>query len=148
MGTSYAVTTDGTVNSGAPAIGYRVIMAVPWSGIGLTPVAGAVLGLDLGLDDLDGATLAANDWAAVTPFAQPIRWNSVQLAAPAGAGPGDGTGGNAESGGATGGGAGANAMHAGCSLGAPRPLGSSGAGAAIVLVFAMVALATCRRRRG
>jgi len=117
MGSTYAVTTDGVVNSGAPAVGYRVIVAVPWSGIGVTPSAGMVLGADVALDDLDGTQLSSSDWATVTPFAQPARWNAVQLAASsAGGQPGDGTGGNADgpadAPGTVGG------AHHGCSIGA------------------------------
>ena len=154
MGTSYAVRDDGTVNGGTPAVGYRVIMAVPWSGIGVVPAVGSVLGLDLALDDLDGTSLTSNDWAAITPFAQPIRWNAVQLGAPGGGAPGDGapgdgTGGNAESGGASGGAGAGGALHAGCSvsIGARDAGGASSGAGAGALVVALLALAWLRERR-
>ena len=132
MGSTYAVTTT----SG----GYRVILAVPWSGIGVTPSAGMVLGADVALNDLDGTQLASADWAGVTPFAQPIRWNSVQLAAAANGGqPGVGGGGNVDGPAAEGGGEG----HPGCAI-AP---GSRAADTTPMLFFVLPLFALSRRTR-
>ncbi len=143
MGSTYAVTTNGTVNSGAPAVGYRVILAVPWSGIGASPSAGMVLGADVALNDLDGTQLSSADWAGVTPFAQPSRWNAVQLAAAATGGqPGDGTGGNTGPEDAPGSGGG---VHHGCSLG--DDLDEATERGLIFFVLPLVALSRLRRRR-
>jgi hypothetical protein len=142
LGTSYAVTANGTVGSGT-SVGYRVIAAVPWSGLGVTPAAGLVLGGDVALDDLDGTALSAGDWAGVTPFAQPLRWHALQLAGSAAAGqPGDGTGGGVGGGGAEDQpGAAAPGGH-GCSLGGA----SDGASALASLWLSLVALALLGRR--
>jgi MYXO-CTERM domain-containing protein len=149
MGSMFAVTTQGTVNSGAPAVGYRVVAAVPWSGIGVQPAAGALVGLDVALNDLDGTLLASNDWAAVTPFAQPIAWNTVQLAAAASGGDPSGgvggVGGNGVGDGDGSGGSGA-AMQRGCSAGGRADDAASASGLALV-VLALVAFARRRRDR-
>lgn len=129
MGTTYAVTTT----SG----GYRVILAVPWSGIGVTPSAGLVLGADVALNDLDGTQLASGDWAGVTPFAQPIRWNGVQLAAASGGQPGVGGGGSVDGPAAGGGGEG----HHGCDVDA-----GSGATETVPMLFFVLPLFALSRR--
>jgi MYXO-CTERM domain-containing protein len=142
MGSTFAVTTQGTVNSGAPAVGYRIVAAVPWSGIGVQPMAGALVGIDVALNDLDGTQLASNDWAAVRPFAHPILWNTVQLAA-AEAGGGDpagGVGGNAAGGGDGTGGNGST-VRAGCGVAPDDAASASG------LVFVVLALLGISRRR-
>ena len=144
MGSTYGVNTNGTVNSGAPAVGYRVVAAVPWSGIGVQPAAGALMGLDVALNDLDGTSLASGDWAGVTPFAQPIAWNTVQLAAAAGGGdPSGGVGGNAAGGGDGAGGNGAT-MHAGCAVAVGGADANGGLGWSLVLLA--LALVSWRRR--
>lgn len=142
MGSTVAVTTQGTVNSGAPASGYRVVAAVPWSGIGTAPAAGAVLGLDLALNDLDGTMLTSADWAAEKPFAQPLGWRAITLAAPAASGmPSDGVGGNGAGPEAGGGNVAPGSVHAGCSLG-----GGDGAPSLLCLV-GVAALFVVRRRQ-
>jgi MYXO-CTERM domain-containing protein len=141
IGATTVVTTQGTVGSGMPASGYRVVAAIPWSGLGVTPAAGLVLGADLALNDLDGTQLTSGDWAGITPFAQPIRWNAIELAAGSGGGtPSDGIGGN----GATAGNAdtpGAARTH-GCAVGAGADAPSSP-----WVVALLVGVIACRRRR-
>jgi hypothetical protein len=142
IGATTVVTTQGTVGSGMPATGYRVVAAVPWSGLGVTPAAGLVLGADLALNDLDGTQLTSGDWAGITPFAQPIRWNAIALSAAAngeGGTPSDGSGGN----GATpssDGMPGSAHVH-GCAIGAPADAAPS------TLAILVVALALRRRGR-
>jgi MYXO-CTERM domain-containing protein len=123
--------------------GYRVLVAVPWSGIGVAPAPGMVIGADLALNDLDGAQLTSADWAVVTPFAQPARWNAIMLSAATAAGtPSDGVGGNGAGGSDGTGGLGAapGATHGGCGV------GGDGDGGTPWLVL-VVLLALVRRRQ-
>jgi MYXO-CTERM domain-containing protein len=140
IGATTVVTTQGTVGSGMPATGYRVVAAIPWSGLGVTPAPGLVLGADLALNDLDGTQLTSGDWAGITPFAQPIRWNAIALAGSNGGTPSDGIGGNGASAGNddTSGGA---SRH-GCAVG-----GDADATSWVwVLAFLVAALARRRHR--
>jgi hypothetical protein len=127
MGSSFAVTTHGTVNGGGPAQGWRTIVAVPWSGLGVQPAAGLAFGADLALNNLDGTALVSSDWAAVKPFAQPIRWNGLTLAAAAtGGDPGGGVGGN--NGAADSPGSSATAGRGGCDVGGNSRRGAASDG--------------------
>ncbi|HZS40413.1 MAG TPA: sugar-binding protein [Polyangia bacterium] len=136
LGVDYAVTANGVVNGGQPSQGYRVAMAIPWSALGVTPNAGRTLGLDLALNDLGASALASRDWAGASPFAQPSRWNAVQL---------DAAGGNLPQGGrdgehkAVGGGA-VTPQRFGC---ATIPGASS---SDLALAFALAAFALLRSR--
>jgi hypothetical protein len=115
--------------------GYRVTMAIPWSGLGVTPSAGMVLGADLALNDLDGTKLSSGDWASAMPFAQPVLWNGVQLQAasapsdPGGSGMGPGGTGGGGGGSMTGG------ASQGCAIGGNAP---AGAWLLLLLAFALV----------
>lgn len=118
--------------------GYRITMAIPWSGLGVTPSAGMVLGADLGLNDLDGTQLSSADWAGALPFAQPLLWNGVQLeAASAGGAPMGGTGmgpGGNGSGGGSDPGMASNGASQGCAVGGSAPGGAW----ILLLLFALV----------
>ncbi|MGE5180773.1 MAG: sugar-binding protein [Acidobacteriota bacterium] len=77
---SHAI-AHGTFNDAAPDTGYQVAVRIPWASLGVTSVAaGAQLGVDLALDDLDASGLTYADWAAVIPFAQPSLWHTIRLA--------------------------------------------------------------------
>jgi hypothetical protein len=76
------LTMNSQVKVSITSTGYRVELAVPWSGIGVTPSAGMKMGMDLALNNLDAAmTLTPRDWAGILPFAQPALWHPVELAA-------------------------------------------------------------------
>jgi hypothetical protein len=80
-----AVRLQGTLNShGDSDTGYTVEIAIPWTQIGVTPVTGMVLGMDLVVDDADptSATLYGTfDWARIAPnpYAQPSLWKRLRL---------------------------------------------------------------------
>jgi cellulose/xylan binding protein with CBM9 domain/Big-like domain-containing protein/parallel beta helix pectate lyase-like protein len=66
------------------ANGYAVEIAIPWAQIGVTPVAGMTLGIDLAVDNSNPTGTPAYetfDWAQIAPgpYAQPSRWKQVQL---------------------------------------------------------------------
>jgi MYXO-CTERM domain-containing protein len=141
IGATTVVTTQGSVGGSTPATGYRVVAAIPWSGLGVTPAAGLVLGADLALNDLDGTQLTSGDWAGITPFAQPIRWNALVLAASGdGATPSDGLGGNGATTGNDGTSGGAHIR--GCAVGADTDAPSW----AWIVALAVAAVARRRRR--
>jgi hypothetical protein len=80
-----AVRRQGTLNShGDTDQGYVVEMAIPWTVMGVLPLSGAFLGMDLAVDDSDpGALRVLNhfDWAGIerASYAQPRRWKTVEL---------------------------------------------------------------------
>jgi hypothetical protein len=82
---SSAVVRQGTLNNPADTDqGYVVEIAIPWTTIGVLPLSGSYLGLDLAVDDSDpGAPRAFStfDWAGIAPgsYAQPRRWKTVLL---------------------------------------------------------------------
>jgi len=84
-----AVQLQGTLNSHVDGDGgYVVETAIPWSTLGVTPVTGLVIGVDLAVNDSDPAaatTFNTFDWAEIAPnsYAQPRRWKQVQLTGPA-----------------------------------------------------------------
>jgi uncharacterized protein (TIGR03382 family) len=84
------------------ATGYQIAVSIPWSGIGATPSVGLVMGGDLALNDLDAGGLMYADWAQLSSFAQPARWNEIELVdatgGPGGAGGNPGTGATMDSG--------------------------------------------------
>jgi hypothetical protein len=132
QGEDRSLTLGTTYQATATAGGYHIDMAIPWSGLGVTPSAGMVLGVDLGLHDLDGTQLSSADWAGATPFAQPILWNGVQLAgASAGDVPMEGTGTGPGGMGVSGG---AASTAAGCVMGGGAPSGAW----LLLLLFALV----------
>jgi hypothetical protein len=64
--------------------GYAVEVAIPWSQLGVTPIAGLVLGADLTVDDRDpsgSTTFDYFDWAGLAPgsYSQPSAWRRIQL---------------------------------------------------------------------
>jgi hypothetical protein len=80
-----AVRLQGTLNShGDSDTGYTVEIAIPWTQIGVTPVTGMVLGIDLVVDDSDPASATPYqtfDWARIAPnpYAQPSLWKRLRL---------------------------------------------------------------------
>jgi hypothetical protein len=80
-----AVRLQGTLNShGDSDTGYTVEIAIPWTQIGVTPVTGMVLGMDLVVDDRDptsATTYGTFDWARIAPnpYAQPSLWKRIRL---------------------------------------------------------------------
>jgi cellulose/xylan binding protein with CBM9 domain len=80
-----AVVRQGTLNNhGDTDGGYVVEVAIPWTVIGVLPLSGSYLGMDLAVDDSDpGAARAFSyfDWAGIAPgsYAQPLRWRTVLL---------------------------------------------------------------------
>src|SRR5205807_6304192 len=61
-----------------------VEIAIPWAQIGVTPVSGMVLGIELAVNDsAPGSTPSSDhfDWAGIAPnsYAQPALWKRVQL---------------------------------------------------------------------
>lgn len=82
MGATHVVVVDGTLGGGAADGGYRVELRIPWAALGVAaPEAGVVLGGDLALNDATAAALASADWAGLTAFARPDRWNELRLSA-------------------------------------------------------------------
>jgi hypothetical protein len=64
--------------------GYAVEMAIPWAQIGVTPIAGMTLGINLAVDNRNPTgptTYETFDWSQIAPgpYAQPSRWKQVQL---------------------------------------------------------------------
>src|SRR2546430_16138112 len=80
-----AVTRQGTLNShGDTDTGYTVEIAIPWTQLGVTPVSGMYLGMDLAVNDRDPASSVAFnyfDWAGIAPapYAQPRLWKWIRL---------------------------------------------------------------------
>ncbi|MFL5300415.1 MAG: sugar-binding protein, partial [Anaeromyxobacteraceae bacterium] len=74
--------TSGAIASAVrTSTGYAVELKVPWSGLGVAPCAGLVLGLDVAVNDVDQAGTMPKqvDWANLQRFAQPNRWNALRL---------------------------------------------------------------------
>jgi hypothetical protein len=88
--TSFDITGLG-VRATRDATGYQIAVSIPWGPLGATPQVGLVMGGDLALNDLEATGLTSADWAQINPFAQPTRWNEIQLVDSMGNG---GTGGN------------------------------------------------------
>jgi hypothetical protein len=65
---------------GAPGR-YTVELAIPWAALGVpAPAAGAELGLDLAVNDLDAdGVLRPFDWAGLSRFAQPALWKRARF---------------------------------------------------------------------
>jgi len=80
-----AVRLQGTLNANADTDGgYTVEIAIPWAQIGVIPVSGMVLGIELAVNDSDPASTPSSDhfdWAGIAPnsYAQPTLWKRVQL---------------------------------------------------------------------
>jgi hypothetical protein len=77
-----AVRFQGTLNANADTdSGYTVEIAIPWAQIGVTPVSGMSLGIDLAVNDRDATSFDYFDWAGIAPkaYAQPSLWRPVRL---------------------------------------------------------------------
>ncbi len=81
LGVTWAVIADGTLDDATADTGWRAEIAIPWSALSITPAAGARLGADVALDDASGSGLEYADWAGLTTFAVPSRWNELRLLA-------------------------------------------------------------------
>ena len=75
------VTLQGTLNDSGSATGYALIVSIPWSDLGITPQNELTMGADVAVNDRDSLTGEATfmDWANLTTFAQPDKWNSIKL---------------------------------------------------------------------
>jgi hypothetical protein len=79
-----AVSRQGSLNDhGDSDSGYVVEIVIPWAQLGVTPVSGQVLGMNLVVNDSDPAgSVAFNtfNWAGMTaPYARPNLWKRIQL---------------------------------------------------------------------
>jgi cellulose/xylan binding protein with CBM9 domain len=80
-----AVRLQGALNANADTdTGYTVEIAIPWAQIGVIPVSGMVLGIELAVNDsAPGSTPSSDyfDWAGIAPnsYAQPALWKRVRL---------------------------------------------------------------------
>jgi hypothetical protein len=72
----------GTLNDSTADTGYTVIIRIPWGDLSLTPKNGLSFGFDGAVNDLDSFTgdTTFEDWANLTTFAQPDKWNALRLA--------------------------------------------------------------------
>lgn len=63
--------------------GYSVEVRVPWTSMGASPCAGALIGLDVATNDVQAAGQAPKpyDWSQLTRFAQPSLWGNLSLSA-------------------------------------------------------------------
>jgi MYXO-CTERM domain-containing protein len=88
------VQLEGTLNDSGGDTGFKVVVAIPWSDLGITPKNDLIMGLDLAVNDRDGLTgdTTFMDWANLQTYAQPDKWNSIKLVGgPATPPPSDGT---------------------------------------------------------
>lgn len=61
--------------------GYSIELRLPFSALGLSPVAGKKLGFDVAANDRDpGTATRPTDWAGLTAFNQPSGWGVLELA--------------------------------------------------------------------
>ncbi|HYD41941.1 MAG TPA: glycoside hydrolase domain-containing protein [Anaeromyxobacter sp.] len=76
-------TSGATSTAARTASGWAVELRVPWAALGVAPCAGATLGLDFAIEDVDqaGASPKPFDWAQLSRFAQPSRWGTLVLTA-------------------------------------------------------------------
>jgi hypothetical protein len=59
--------------------GYVVEVAIPWAQIGVTPVSGMIIGVDLVVND-SAATYTTYDWAGISGgYGRPSLWKRVRL---------------------------------------------------------------------
>jgi len=65
---------------------YDAEIAVPWSALGTEPAVGALLGVDLTLDDAGFSKVTSTNWSGVAGFEAPADWNEIVLVGPVGAG--------------------------------------------------------------
>jgi len=78
-----AVNLNGTLNNGGGDQGYTIEVAIPWVSMGMSPTDGQQIAVDFAVGDADtGDGYIAFDWASIRPFAQPNKWNTLQLSAP------------------------------------------------------------------
>ena len=89
------------VRANHDATGYQIAVSIPWAALGATPSVGLVMGGDLALNDLDATGLTYADWAQLSSFAQPARWNEIALVDATGSGGTGGAGGSNPGTGAT-----------------------------------------------
>jgi hypothetical protein len=82
------VKLNGTPNDTAPDVGYTMIIRIPWTDLALAPGDNITFGFDGAVNDRDSlaATPTFMDWANLTVFAQPDKWNALRLTGK-GAGP-------------------------------------------------------------
>jgi MYXO-CTERM domain-containing protein len=76
-----AFTLDGTLNDTMPDKGYSVIIRIPWSDLDLAPANGLAFGFDAAINDIDEplGSFLYQDWAVLSPFAQPDKWGQLTL---------------------------------------------------------------------
>ncbi|MCB9788618.1 MAG: DUF4091 domain-containing protein [Deltaproteobacteria bacterium] len=79
-----SVVVDGSVGGGGSDKGYTVELAIPWSGIGVTPTAGMVMGGNLALNDATSkAWTRSGSWTGSSGYSKPSSWKDLVLDAPA-----------------------------------------------------------------
>ncbi len=63
----------------APDSGFNVELAVPWQELGVTPVPGLTIGINLAAGDAEGPEEHLWDWSGARPFRQPAAYGLLEL---------------------------------------------------------------------
>jgi MYXO-CTERM domain-containing protein len=82
------VRPSGPGDGRASEASYDVELAVPWAALGIEPERGALMGVDLSLDDAGLSKVSSTNWSGVIGFENPAQWNElilVEALAPGGA---------------------------------------------------------------
>ncbi len=80
LGITRSVVPAGTLNDTAPDTGYKVELKIPWSGIGVSPEKGILMGADFALNNDSATGFLYGDWANLKNFGQPSQWKPIRLA--------------------------------------------------------------------
>jgi len=72
---------SGTLNDATADTGYTAIIAIPWADLALTAANNLSFGFDGAVNDRDDLTGEPTwaDWAKLSVFAQPDKWNALRL---------------------------------------------------------------------
>ncbi len=76
----YAVLLNGTLNDTTDIDeGYVVEISIPWTEVGVVPVAGLKIGVNFACDDRNGNQSTFFDWMRANPFRSPYAFGDIVL---------------------------------------------------------------------